>query len=92
MVGGEVIGITRKRGEPTLLNVADMDRPDETLGIKVREWRKANGIKVQIGIGDTVWWQSDLVMWTPQGAPSTPSQQGWTWDVVLPRVGYSFAT
>lgn len=57
MIGGEVIGIVRRDGEPTLLNVED---GDDSCSVRVIEQAKA-----QIHIRDKVWWQAGKVMWSP---------------------------
>ena len=94
MCGGKVIGIIRKPGEPTTLNVQEPRYRGQTMGVRVIERRKDDGDTVRITLGDYVWWQGDMVMLTP--GPITrmkpPKEQGKTWDIVIPRVGYSFAT
>ncbi len=102
MVGGVVIGITRKDG-PTHLNVADCPhypkhgrgdecpRPD-TCCVHVDEGSFAKRNRVAIQIGDSVWWQCGYVMWTPKAnrKPSGSGQRcGVDFDIRLPKVGYS---
>jgi hypothetical protein len=93
MVGGKVIGIVRKRGEPTTVNVEDTHHPGDTCGIEVWERRADNGTPVVIEIGDSIWWQGREAMWTPHVRTNRPPDKcGKTWDIHLPRVGYSFAS
>lgn len=89
MIGGKVIGIIRKQSHTTL-NVRDTRYTDECC-VDVREFRSDNGTPVHISIGDSVWWQSGSVMWTPSYVNSTdyPEDCGKRWDIQLPKVGYS---
>lgn len=79
MVGGKVIGISRKDGE-ALLTVEDVitERTADNCAVRCIE-RQAG----EIGIGDSVWWQSGKVYWTPKSRTET--------DVPLEKVGYSHA-
>lgn len=95
MVGGTVIGIARPVGpeaeEGTLLHVRDTTYKNDTCCVRVVERRKDNGESIEIGIGDSVWWQCGEVMWTPLSVrPHNPGQGcGSKWDIRLPKVGYS---
>lgn len=85
MVGGTVVGISRKGGE-TLLNVKDRTYGDEC-AVRCVERRVDDGRHVHISLGDQVWWQCGRVMWTPVPCGSGPC--GKDWDIQLPKVGYS---
>jgi hypothetical protein len=90
MVGGKVVGIARGP-ESTLLHVEDTPytRP-EYLSIRVIERRRDNGQPVTIHVEDSVWWQAGWAMWTPATQKGRPvGECGKTWDIMLPRVGYS---
>jgi hypothetical protein len=96
MVGGKVIGLVRKPGEPTLVNVQDT-RSNDTAGVHVHERRADDGEPVEIRLGDSLWWQGREAMWTPGSTPRPRAGGraegcGLTWDIHLPRVGYSFTT
>lgn len=89
MVGGTVIGIARG-SDDTLLHVEDRTYSTDRCSVRCVERRRDNGEPVTISLGDQVWWQSGSVMWTPaamQGHDHTGC--GVTWDVQLPKVGYS---
>jgi len=89
MVGGKVVGIARREGS-TLLHVQDT-RSTSQCSVRVVEKCRSNDQEVHVQLGDSVWWQSDLVMWTPKGVPhnSDPSGCGTRWDIALPKIGYS---
>jgi hypothetical protein len=80
MVGGKVIGTTRKGDGTTLLNVAD--------GFDECAVRVGGARHREIRVGDEVWWQCRQVMWTP-AATRRGKRQGVDFDIVLPKVGYS---
>lgn len=83
MVGGTIIGIIRKSGETTLNVQGHGCERSDTLCIKVRE-----PIDRVIDVGDYIWWQGRLALWTP--AHSTDKRQGIGFDIHLERIGYSF--
>lgn len=91
MVGGTVIGLSRKGGE-TLLNVKDNTYSDEC-AVRCREFRTDTNEPVQIGVGDQVWWQCGQVYWTPAAARSGDLAQRTAgranWDIPLRKIGYS---
>jgi hypothetical protein len=91
MVGGIVIGITR-REDRTMLHVRESGRAADTCCIDVEERRLDDGRPVEIGLGDLIWWQSWEAMWTPAGVHSSadPGGCGRRWDIHLPRVSYSY--
>jgi hypothetical protein len=88
LVGGTVVGLARN-AKYTLVNVNDKKYSDDHCAIRVIEKRKKDGAPVKINIGDSIWWQSGLAMWTPKGAKTVGAGQGETWDIVLTKVGYS---
>lgn len=87
MVGGKVIGIVRRLDGVTMLHVRDECNTDRCC-VNCRERRIKSGEPVQIGLGDSVWWQSGLVMWTPHPVRN-PGRCGIDFDIQLPKVGYS---
>jgi len=93
MVGGIVIGLARSTDD-TLVYVHDTGRGyGDHCSIRVVERRKDNGEPVEIGIGDSIWWQSRDAMWTPKAVKDAGIDPGVgcskDWDIHLPRVGYS---
>jgi hypothetical protein len=92
MVGGTVIGLARGP-EDTLVHVEERGpyRRKDTSSIRVIERRRDDGSPVEIGVGDSIWWQGRDAMWTPKEArsQSADSGDGRTWDIRLPRVGHS---
>jgi hypothetical protein len=87
MVGGIVIGLARGDGD-ALVHVEDKR---DHCSIRLVERRRDDGSPVAIEVGDYVWWQARDAMWTPKSIPHPrPSDKcGKTWDIRLPRVGYS---
>jgi len=83
MVGGTIIGIIRRTGETTLNVQGHGCEKNDTLCIKVKELADR-----PILVGDYVWWQGRLALWTP--AHSTDQRQGIGVDIKLERIGYSF--
>lgn len=63
MVGGKVIGLSRRAGG-TLLHV--QDRCDLT-AVRCVEVRQDTGEPVAIAVGDSVWWQGRTLHWNPPG-------------------------
>lgn len=91
MVGGKVIGIARGK-ESTLLNVQDDRRPGDTCAVRCEERRTDTGDRVEIAVGDSVWWQCGQVLWTPAGTAAAGKRfvgGKARYDVPLPKVGYS---
>lgn len=93
MVGGKIIGITRKPDGLTTVNVQDR-RCRDRCGIVVREVRKDNGRPVSLSLGDSIWWHGRDAMWTPRSMPRplAPDRCSKDWDIHLPREGYSFSS
>jgi hypothetical protein len=100
MVGGIVIGISRKDGQ-SHVHVADCPhypkhgrgdecpRPD-TCCVYTDETRQRDGVKVEIGIGDSLWWQSGSCMWTPkENRAKADARGGIDYDIRLTKIGYS---
>lgn len=88
MVGGTVIEVV-DLATKVYVNVAD--RPyskREECAIYVE--RNADSEKIQIG--DALWWQGDVAMWTPQEnrlAGMRDLKCGVDYDIQIPRRGYS---
>lgn len=89
MVGGKVIGLVRKPGGVTMLHVLDTRSTDQVC-VDVREERVGSGDSIEIAIGDSVWWQGDMVLWTP--SYSAERRCGDDFDIPLPKVGYTYAS
>jgi hypothetical protein len=93
MVGGIVAGIARGE-QDTLLNIEDKvySVPD-VCAVRVIERRIDNSQSIEIGIGDSIWWQSGRCYWTPKATKDAGIDPGVdcgkTWDIALPKVGYS---
>jgi|SRR5947209_3236701 len=102
MVGGVVIGLTRRGGE-THVHVAncphypkhgrgdECPRPD-TCSVYTDECRVGGGGRVAIEVGDSLWWQAGHCYWTPRAnrKPSGSGQRGGVdYDIALTKLGYS---
>lgn len=100
MVGGIVIGISRKDGRAHV-HVADCPhypkhgrgdecpRPD-TCCVYTDEVKQHGGDKVEIGLGDSFWWQGGSCMWTPKENRGKPDARGGVdYDIRLTKLGYS---
>lgn len=102
MVGGVVIGLTRKGGK-THVNVADCPhypkhgrgdecpRPD-TCCVYTDEKRIRDGAPVEIKIGDSFWWQAGKCYWTPKKTAGRSERElrcGADYDIALKKIGYS---
>lgn len=100
MVGGVVIGISRKEGRAHV-HVADCPhypkhgRGDEcpnpdTCCVYTDEIRQRDGKKIEIGLGDSFWWQGGSCMWTPKANRAKPDAKcGVDYDIRLTKIGYS---
>ena len=80
MVGGSVVGVSRKDGV-TLLNVEDKSPYSGSCAVRCIEKRLDTGDRIVIMPGDQVWWQCGKVYWWAGGVAEK--------DVPLPKVGYS---
>jgi hypothetical protein len=89
MVGGKVIGLARKPDGVTMLHVRDTRSTDQCC-VDCREERIEDGDRVRITLGDSVWWQSGQIMWTPGRSPR--ERCGQDFDIRLPKVGYTYAS
>ena len=91
MVGGKVIGIVRRR-DTTTLNVEDDNGDtctvrchDEIIpGARGDAFCFWVGVRVQIQLGDSVWWQGGCVYWTPRDRRQIDVK-----DAPLAKIGYS---
>lgn len=95
MVGGVVIEVAEVPDRPTILFVDCVERRSagskpQTCAIFVEK----NENSLQIQIGDSLWWQGRLAMWTPYKIAQATAKlkQGVDFDVQIPRVGYSGVT
>jgi len=99
MVGGVVIGVTRKEGKAHV-NVADCPhyprhkrgecpRPD-TCCVYTDEIAINTGLKVEVSLGDSFWWQGGMCYWTPALNRKKPNGRGGVdYDIQLTKIGYS---
>lgn len=86
MVGGVVVGITRKSGKVHL----NLEDKGETICVYAEEMAVDHPeIKVEIKLGDWVWWQSGFCYWTPGGKYSRSANCGVEFDIKIPKIGYS---
>lgn len=88
MVGGRVIGIVRRDGQPTILHVRDTRNTDQVC-VDVREYRIDGQGPVEISIGDQVWWQGGMVLWTPSSSEQGHHHEDH--DIRLPKMGYTYS-
>lgn len=64
-------------------------RPD-TCCVYTEETRTDNGARVEIGIGDSFWWQGGRCYWTPKANRTKPGARGGVdCDIPLPKIGFS---
>lgn len=77
MVGGKVVGVTRLKDGTTRITVEGIGHD--------RHLEKIRYVKghPEIKPGDSIWWQSRRVMWTPKGNKPIGPGQGEKWDIVL---------
>lgn len=77
MVGGIVVGVTKNQDGTTRIVVEGTGHD--------RHLEKIRHVKGHPDIqpGDSIWWQSRSVMWTPKGNKPTGPGQGTKWDIVL---------
>lgn len=99
MVGGVVIGLSRRDGK-THVHVADCPhypkharghcpRPD-TCCVYTDEIRVNDGEPVEIELGDSLWWQGGYCLWTPQAnRAKNDARCGVDCDIKLKKIGYS---
>lgn len=95
MVGGVVIEVAEVPERPTILFVDCAER--QSVGGKLQTcaiYVEKNANSLQIQIGDSLWWQGRLAMWTPYKIVQAAAElkQGVDFDVQIPRVGYSGVT
>lgn len=86
MVGGKVIEICGIPSRPNVLWINCANRPYskiQTCSVLIEKHDTADLIQ----IGDSVWWQSGLVYWTPQDSPR--DMQGINFDIPFTKIGGS---
>lgn len=100
MVGGVIIGISRRDGIAHV-HVADCPhypkhgRGDEcpnpdTCCVYTDEIRRDGNGKVEVCLGDSFWWQSGDCMWTPRANRDKPEVKcGTDYDIKIAKIGYS---
>ena len=87
MVGGIVIEVSEIKDRPGVLYVDCRDSSyRQTCAVLVED----NETSRKIEIGDSVWWQSGMVMWTPSpNRLKKGGKCGVDYDVRIPKIGYS---
>ena len=102
MVGGVVIGISR-RAEQTHVHVADCPHypkhergecpnPD-TCCVYTDEIKVRDGQRIEIGLGDSFWWQGGYCMWTPkENRDKSEAKGGVDYDIKRTKLGFSHWT
>ena len=100
MVGGIVIGVTRTR-ERAHVHVAncphypkhgrgDQCPQPDTCSVYTDEIRTHGGGRVEIKVGDSLWWQCGHCYWTPQANRLCKGSRGGVdYDIQLTKLGYS---
>ena len=99
MVGGVVIGLTRL-ADKTHVNVGECSHylkhthgacPNlSTCCVYTDEVKVHGGDRVEINIGDSLWWQGDYRYWTPQANRGLENGRGGvTYDIKLCKLGFS---
>ena len=86
MVGGDVKEVLRLRGR-IWVNAEERDT-----GTECAIYVERNRTSEQIKPGDVIWWQGRQAMWTPKknrDRPVDQLRQGWHFDIVILRIGYS---
>lgn len=99
MVGGEVIGVSEWGKRPGQVRVLTSEWIHRKGRDSYRDDRNACYVWVekpegarQIQVGDWLWWQGELAMWTPKEVRERDSDDdrcGVDWDIRLRRHGYS---
>lgn len=99
MVGGVVIGLSRRNGE-THVHVAECPHyPKHTRGecpnpntccVYTDEVRVKDGVRVEIKLGDSFWWQCGQCYWTPKENRGRDGNRcGIDFDIAMRKLGYS---
>lgn len=84
-----VIGISRT-SQATKLHLQDANDWRDTVCIDVAEVRCDNNQPVNIELGDQVWWQDKIALWTPKAARKRDAAGcGVIWDIHLAKIGFS---
>ena len=103
MVGGVIVGLTKKADGLTHVNVADCPHhprhdiraegckhPDECC--VYTDAKFSNGKVANLKVGDSFWWQGGKCYWTPQAnrrLSDERSRCGVTYDIPMRKIGYS---
>jgi hypothetical protein len=100
MVGGIVIGLTRLQDRtrvhveecphyPRHGSIDECPRPDACC-VYTDETRISDGMKVEIALGDSLWWRDSKCYWTPHmNLGREDSMCGVDYDIALRKIGYS---
>jgi hypothetical protein len=99
MIGGVIIGLTKKPGV-IRVNAADCPhypkhgrgdecpRPDT--GCVCTDGKRSDGSDAPLAVGDSFWWQSGSCYWTPAANRSKPDgKDGVDYDIRLRKIVYS---
>jgi len=91
-----VIGITRPNhvmNPITQLHLQDTYHQSDTVCIRVSAVRLDTNNPVIIELGDQVWWQDKIALWTPKcNRDHTSEGCGVEWDIRLEKIGYSHSS
>lgn len=99
MVSGVVIGVSRSEGKAHV-HVAECPHypkhrkglcpnPD-TCCVYTDEVRVKDGVRVEVQIGDSFWWQAGQCYWTPkENREREGNRCGVDFDIALKKIGYS---
>lgn len=86
MVGG-IVKEVLLRGDKVWVNARCTTYRDECAIYVVR-----NSDAERIRVGDSIWWQGRMAMWTPYENTQRPEAElrcGVDFDIQIPRIGYS---
>lgn len=91
MIGGTVIEVSESKKRPEIVFVdCREEQSKSTCAIYVEK----NKNSLAIEVGDSVWWQGRLAMWTPKRSTAVATEDekaicGVDYDIQIPRIGYS---
>ncbi len=97
MIGGIIIGISRRDGQAHV-NLAECPhhpkhKIDEcpnpqTLCVYTDETKVGGGM-VELQLKDSIWWQSGRCYWTPAAAVGKSGRSSVDYDIALNKIGFS---
>lgn len=91
MVGGVVIEVCQVPGHPDELYVNCIETLQSRQAAQCAVHVPRTTVSERIEIGDSLWWQSGHVMWTPAGVNQNIAGVvcGVDYDVRIPKLGYT---